>query len=343
MKEIKVKAEKNYDVIIGNHIENIFIDKIKDFVKKSKVMIITDDKVASYHLKNLKESLEKEDLDVFTFIFKNGEESKNFITYQNILLELSNKCFNRNDIIISFGGGVVGDMAAFVASTYMRGIKFIQIPTTLLSMIDSSVGGKTAIDLDNYKNIVGSFYSPFLVLIDTKFLETLDNEEMMCGYGEFIKYAILKEEIYNLAINGKENIDFETLIYESLKLKSYIVEKDLHEKNIRMLLNLGHTIAHAIETKYNLQIKHGVAVVEGIRCILDISKKLINLNDKEIEKINNLIDKFSFNKIVDININELIEIIKHDKKTKDKNTINLVLIEKIGNCIIRPTKFEELL
>ena len=343
MKEIKINAEREYNIVIGNYIEDEFIKRIKDFVRDSKVMIITDDKVAKFYLDDFINKLKDVGINVFSFVFKNGEKSKNFSTYKNILLELSDKCFNRNDVIISFGGGVVGDISAFVASTYMRGIKFIQIPTTLLSMIDSSVGGKTGIDFNEYKNIIGSFYSPFLVLIDTKFLETLDENEMLCGYGEFIKYCILKKEIYDIAIKEGRNINLEILIYESLKLKGNIVEKDLYEKNIRMLLNLGHTIAHAIETKYNLEIKHGIAVVEGIRYILLLSKKIINLSDNEIDKINNLIDKFLFKKRTNLKIADLLEIIKHDKKVKNSNIINLVLIKEIGNCVIVPTKIEEII
>lgn len=342
MKEIKVNAERKYSIFISKNNKG-YINMIKDFVKDKKVMIITDDKVAKLHLSNLKNDLIKNDIKVYSHIFKNGELSKNFKTYQEILLSLTENEFNRNDIIISFGGGVVGDISAFVASTYLRGIKFIQIPTTLLSMIDSSVGGKTGIDFDNYKNIVGSFYSPFLVLIDTKYLDTLDNDEMLSGYGEFVKYAILKKEIYEKAKNFKNKIDLEDLVYSSLKLKAEIVSKDLYEKNIRMLLNLGHTIGHAIESKYNLKIKHGHAVVEGIRYVLDISKKLLNLDENEINKINNLISLFSFKKIINNDIKEYIDIIKHDKKMKNKDTINLVLIKEIGNCIIRETKFEEII
>jgi 3-dehydroquinate synthase len=273
---------------------------------------------------------------VNVFSIKNGEKSKSFSTYQKILNKLFELKFNRSDIIIAFGGGVVGDIAGFSAATYMRGIKFIQIPTTLLAQVDSSVGGKTAINVTQGKNLVGAFYNPSLVVISTYFLNTLSDEEYKSGLGEIVKYALIGnkrlktfiEKNSKEIINRKESV-LKIIIEESIKTKSKIVTKDEKENGIRAILNFGHTFGHAIEAHNNFKnITHGAAITLGMVIASKLSYFEGHISDYQLDNIVNLIDSIGLNTDHSkYKYTQLEKYIKSDKKIKD-GKLNLVLINK---------------
>ena len=281
---------------------------------------------------------------VFTFQYAVSEKLKSFANVNNLAEKCLAKNFNRNDILISLGGGIVGDYSAFTASIIKRGINFINIPTTLLAQVDSSIGGKTGVNSSRGKNLIGSFYQPKLVISDVEILKSLPQRELICGYAEILKHSlILKSGFFNwLKINSNKLLIDKNLnllkkaVIESCKIKLHFVNKDIFEKNIRMILNFGHTFAHAIEAqnKYSKRINHGEAVIMGMMMAAKLSyyKKLCNLRTleqlKEVYEANKL--KYDIKKI--FNKNEYKKIANYmtaDKKNNDKK-INLILLKKIG-------------
>jgi 3-dehydroquinate synthase len=232
---------------------------------------------------------------------------------------------------VALGGGVVGDLTGFVASTYLRGISYVQVPTTLLSAVDSSVGGKTAIDVEKGKNLVGAFYSPKAVIIDSEIIKNLPKNVYEQGFGEVIKYAVLDKKIY--AEINKENYDLGKLIALCVSYKNKIVSKDEFEKNVRKFLNLGHTVGHALEKLSNYSIPHGIAVIMGLKSITDYAKSIGYITCANYQKIINLIDKNAKLPSVNFNSEDILSVIKNDKKRRD-DFIDVVLPKKIGKVEI---------
>ena len=250
--------------------------------------------------------------------------------------------FGRDTLIISIGGGTIGDVSGFVASTYMRGVQLVHIPTTLLASVDSSIGGKTAVNLSGAKNAVGTFYQPCMVYIDVNFLRSLPREEIVSGIGEIIKYGFISNyELYNYIysnFNSLLELKFNVLkkiIVESVKLKSAVVSKDLFDtKGLRRILNFGHTFAHAFESYFHFRINHGKAVAAGIVAALYLSyrKKIINLNVlDELLRLPLMLKSKNF--IADFDSREVIELMKMDKKSR-KGELNFVLLKNIGEILI---------
>ena len=277
MKKIKIQNKtlnSLYPILIGNRVLNNVANIAKSFCPKTnKIGIIYDINVPSKFLKILKDKFKKFPLKLI--FFNPSEKNKSLKSVNSILGKLLKFNLNRNDLIISVGGGITGDVSGFVASVYKRGVNYFSIPTTLLAMVDSSIGGKTGVNSDYGKNSIGSFYQPKLVLVDSVFLKSLDKRQMICGYAEILKHAIIKNKnFFNwLKYNSKriflkEDSNGVVLkaIIKSCLIKSKIVSKDFQEKNLRMILNFGHTFAHAIETenKYSNKINHGEAVLMGI-------------------------------------------------------------------------------
>ena len=328
---ITVNASRKYDVVIEESYNGLK-DEVKRVVTGEKILIVTDDNVERLFLHKVIDEL-KGTYNIFTYVVKSGEDSKNSKNYFSILGSLLQNQFNRNDCVIALGGGVVGDLAGFVASTYMRGIAYIQLPTTLLSMIDSSIGGKTAINLDCTKNVVGTFYQPYLVYAATLALSTLPEREVVSGLGEAIKYAFLSCTvnrsclIKDKLIKDKESA--KTLIYECVNIKKKIVEEDEKESGKRALLNLGHTIGHAIEALSGFTVSHGQCVTMGIKKIIDMSCRYYELDDNKRQDMLSLVNingtALSYNYTAD----EVINMIMHDKKSTNKGC-NLVLVKDIG-------------
>ena len=321
-------SEVNYDIVI----ERNLLYKLNEYLNLDrKVLIITDEGIPAEYVNLVKNQCTSS----YLFTVKQGESSKSFKVYEEILMYLANKNFTRTDCIIALGGGVVGDLSGFIASTYMRGLDFYNIPTTLLSQVDSSIGGKTAINLNGIKNIVGSFYQPKKVIIDPNTLKTLDQRLFSEGLAEIIKMAMTSnEKLFDFIESGiHSEADIDKLIIESLKIKKEIVEKDPTEYSIRKILNFGHTIGHAIETLSNGKLYHGECVAIGMTymCSSKVKARLLPL----LKKYDLLIDN-------PFNSNELMRIIAHDKKMSNKQ-ITIIYVEEIGTYSMKKIEYEEVL
>ena len=342
MKFINIKLKNNpYKIFFSNNYRDL-LNVFKKYLPNRKVFFVSDTNVSKIYLKEIVSSLKKEKFIVESFVFKAGEQSKNI----NTLLDIYNYALkigiDRKYTVVALGGGVVGDVSGLFASTYMRGLGFIQVPTSLLAMVDSSIGGKTGIDLEMGKNVVGTFYQPKFVFVNSKFLETLEPEHIKNGMGEVIKYAItfsskfFKELnlILNKSIINKQ--DFDKLIYESCKFKAKIVEEDEKErKGVRELLNFGHTFGHALETVTEYKkFLHGEAIVIGMLFVAQLAKKIKFCDDITVNKIQEIISNAGFNGNIDMKIkaDSLLNLMKKDKKSVSKK-IRLVLPKKIGEAV----------
>jgi len=323
MIEIKIKSEeKSYPIVIESEAVSDLREKI--FSNTDSYLVVISAKVEKLYGKQLNIPKERK------FVLKDGEKEKNFKNYKKILERALKLKLTRKSAIIAIGGGVAGDLAGFCASTYMRGIDFIQVPTTLLACVDSSVGGKTAIDTEFGKNLVGTFYQPKIVYINPRFLKTLDDRQFKTGLGEVVKYSFIEksclcEEELNLTnFLSTENIRDEKtltkLIEICIKLKKSVVEKDEKESGLRRILNFGHTYGHALEKITNYRkYTHGEAVVEGIRFAFDLALKK-NLIDKNYKFLaDDVIKKFNFPKIAQYKTEKMIELMLTDKKSDGKS------------------------
>ena len=333
MKEICVKTSDSYKIYIGENILPSAGDIIKKTVSICKILIICDDNVFPLYNKALKDSLLKTGYEVREFVIKAGEQSKNFSVAEDIINYLAENNFTRTDIIVALGGGVVGDISGFCAAIYFRGIKFVQIPTTFLAAIDSSVGGKTGINLFAGKNLVGAFHQPAAVITDCKLFSTLSKQVFAQGVAEGIKYGVIKDEnLFNDFVNGISNI-CET-VYHCVDIKREIVEKDEFDHADRQLLNFGHTIGHAVEKCSGFKISHGEGVAIGMNIAAKIAYKE-GLSDVDLsENIKKACLKFGLPVTCNFNSDELSKAALSDKK-RTGEYINLILPIKIGNCIIK--------
>ena len=332
------KGQSRYDIHIDKNISKSTLNK--HLGNKNKILIITDNGVPKKHIKELKNKINNK--NIATFTLSKGEKSKSFSSYKKILNKLLELKFDRSDIIIAIGGGVVGDIAGFSAATYLRGIRYIQIPTTLLAQVDSSVGGKTAINVVQGKNLVGAFYNPSLVLISTSFLGTLSKDEYKSGLGEVVKYALIgNKKLKNIIeknsqdiINRNESV-LKIIIEESIKTKSKIVTEDEKESGIRAILNFGHTFGHAIEAHNNYKnITHGAAITLGMVVASKLSFFEGHINNYQLDNIVNLIDSLGLNTDHSkYKYSQLKQYFLSDKKIKD-GKLNLILIDKNFNAFI---------
>jgi 3-dehydroquinate synthase len=311
-----------------NKTYDILIDTLPEIILDKKVAIITNPTVAGLHLNYLLNKLKAKELKIITL--PDGEEYKTmeYITYA--LDRMFDAKYDRNSLIIAFGGGVIGDMSGFAASIFLRGIDFIQIPTTLLSMVDSSVGGKTGINNKYGKNLIGAFYQPEIVYIDPYFLSTLPKREFSAGMAEVIKMAVMFDKEFFEKLE-KNELNIKEIIKRSVELKAYVVNQDEKEKGIRSVLNYGHTFGHVIEnlTNYKTYL-HGEAVAIGIIMANELSKELGFLSEEEADRIKKLLQKHNLPTTYEIK--DVEEFYKHffaDKKTLD-NKIKFIIPEKIG-------------
>lgn len=322
---------------------------IKKFSNANKAVIVSDENVSALYSKKLAESLKRKKITPLLFSFKEGERSKNFLTVTKIYKFMVKNYVNRNDVVIALGGGVVGDIAGFVASTYMRGVDFVQIPTTLLAQVDSSIGGKNGVNfsLENdrvatagFKNLVGTFHMPKAILIDPLVLKTLPKSVFVQGIAEVIKYAAIGDKSL---FNNLLNFGFdESMILMCAKKKESIIEKDFFDEKNRVILNFGHTFAHAIEKVSNYKIPHGFAVSIGMCEITKFSQEK-NLTEKgTYESLVELVKKFSLAWNCDISFRQIYNEICLDKKVVG-NKIKLVILKKIGKAEIISLKLEDLL
>ena len=343
MKTVSVTASKSYNVIIGNGLLSNVGSYVAQFKKCTKVAVISDSNVWPLYGNTVSESIISAGFQVCSFVFQAGEESKNGNTYLSILNFLAENQITRSDLLIALGGGVVGDIAGFAAATFLRGVGYIQIPTSLLAMVDSSVGGKTAIDLPAGKNLVGAFCQPKLVLCDIDALSTLPIEIFRDGCAEVIKYGILyDQELFNhLSIHGLD-FDRESVISQCVALKSGVVAKDEFDTGERQKLNLGHTLGHGIEAQSNFTISHGRAVSIGMVLVSKASAALNICSESTYESILSVLKKFNLPTHTDCTSRMLYNSALSDKK-RFGTTVNLIVPKSIGNCIIHTVPVTELM
>ena len=336
MEVIKVNTQKPYEIIIDNNLLSRTNEFVKKITKAQKCAIISDDNVAPLYLDVVKKSLEK-DFKVCSFVFENGEKSKSQKTLNEIYDFLFENNFTRSDIVIALGGGVVGDISGFASATFLRGIKYVQIPTTLLAQIDSSIGGKCAINCSFGKNLIGAFHQPSLVLCDPTVLLTLDDNDFVSGACEAIKYSMIRDEKIIDLIDEDIHKNIIEIIKRCINIKREIVENDELDLGERMLLNFGHTLAHSIEKKSNFKIPHGIAVGIGMSRILKAFEK----DEKMIKRLDSVLLKIGAENDCDFSNSELFDGILNDKK-RTGNFINIVLCDKIGDSYYKKYSTNEL-
>lgn len=328
MKQLRIQLKMNsYKIFIEDDLLFHLSFYIKEVYQNKKIYIITDDNVEKLYLETVKNSLK--DYEVESIVVPHGEDSKSIEVYTKVIKELLDKDIRRNELLLALGGGVIGDLTGFVAATLYRGLPYVSVPTSLLSQMDSSIGGKTGIDFYERKNILGCFKQPKLVLIDPKTLHTLSKREWNNGMGELIKHAAIGNKKLFEMLKHKPEIN-EEIIYQSLSVKQAVVEKDEFDTKERMLLNFGHTFGHAIELK--LGLKHGEAVALGMLMVirfgidLGLTEESCYAELKEIIKLYELpFDEPNYKEY-------LLEIAKDKKNLAGK--INMVLLSKIGQAFL---------
>lgn len=342
MKTVSVAASKAYNVLISEGILSQIGHHAASIKKPCRAAIISDSNVFPTYGKAAAKSLRDAGFDVIEYVFPAGESSKNGHIYLDILNFLAKEHMTRSDLLIALGGGVVGDMTGFVAATYLRGISFIQVPTSLLAMVDSSVGGKTAIDLPAGKNLAGAFYQPDLVLCDIDTLSTLPTEAFRDGCAEVIKYGILYDPalFMHLYDNGL-GFDREAVISRCVELKRDVVADDEFDRGSRQKLNLGHTVGHGIEACSQFNISHGRAVATGIAIVTRAAAKQGMCGADTCQKVEYILDKFGLPLHTSYSAASLYTWALSDKK-RSADTVNLIVPKAIGDCIILPTKTSEL-
>lgn len=347
MKQLSVNIpNKEYDIVIENGLFEDFGKEIKKIYNNKKISVITDSNLYDLYGARLNEVLSKECFITDFIVVDPGENSKSMNTLEHVYSKLALFNITRSDLIVAFGGGVVGDLAGFAAATYLRGISYIQIPTSLLAQIDSSIGGKVAINLNEGKNLAGSFYQPIKVLIDSHVLLTLPEKYIKDGLGEVIKYACIKDALLFdrlLGINSKNELfdNIEQIIYVCLSIKKELVELDEKDTGLRMLLNFGHTIGHAIERHMNYQISHGEAVSAGMLYITKNSELLGYTEAGTYEKIKSMLEHFNIDYTYPhLHINDIKKYISLDKKNLS-GELNLILLKKIGESFVQKVSFTE--
>lgn len=341
MKTVTVAASKKYDVIIGNDLLPQIGHFLSPIQKSSQVAIISDHQVWAIYGQSVSDALKCSGYHPTSFVFPSGETSKSGKTYLEILNFLAENKITRSDMIIALGGGVVGDMAGFCAATYLRGISYVQIPTTLLAMVDSSVGGKTAIDLPAGKNLAGAFYQPSLVLCDLNVLQTLPAEIFRDGCAEVIKYGILYDPSLfdHLTAHGLD-FDREYVITRCVELKRNVVCEDEFDTGARQKLNLGHTVGHGIEAHSDFTVSHGQAVAIGMAIVAKASASWGICSQDIPSKIIQVLDQFGLPYQTHYSALQLQTSALSDKK-RFGGTINLILPVAIGNCIIQSIPIEK--
>lgn len=337
MKTIHIQASKSYDVVIGSNLLNELGEHLNSLLNRTcKVAVISDTNVYPLYGELAEISLKQRGFETAHYIFPAGEASKNPATYISILNFLAENHFTRTDMIVALGGGVTGDMSGFAASTYLRGIPYVQIPTTLLAMVDSSVGGKTAIDMPAGKNLVGAFYQPNLVLCDLNTLNTLPKQVFCDGCAEVIKYGVLYDaDLFGHLAEHGLNFDREDVVSRCVEWKRKVVAQDEFDTGARAKLNLGHTIGHGVEALSNFTVSHGQAVAIGMAIVAKAGCKDI------YEPLTTVIKQFHLPTTTQFTANQLYRCALSDKK-RAGGTVNLIIPNTIGDCSIVPISVDHL-
>lgn len=339
--EIREAGKKIYDIYLEDSFDN-FQTKLKDSgVTGRKVCIVTDSHVAPLYLEEITRRCREIASKVVCFVFEAGEKNKNLSVIEKIYEKLIVEKFDRKDFLLALGGGVTGDMTGYAAATYLRGISFIQVPTTLLSQVDSSIGGKTGVDFLHYKNMVGAFHQPAFVYMNLNTLKTLDDRELSAGMAEVIKHGLIKNKTYydwikkhTTEIMQRDYEALETMIYESCLIKGDVVERDPKEQGERALLNFGHTIGHAVEKLMDFEWLHGECVALGSVASAAISMQKGWISEEVYIDICSTFKSFNLpTKIVDLNSKDILQTTKLDKKM-DSGKVKFILLEAIGQAVI---------
>ncbi|MBW7889379.1 MAG: 3-dehydroquinate synthase [Bacteroidetes bacterium] len=340
---VSLEHHRSYPIYIGSDV----LSRTGEFFRKhslpAQTVVITDRNVAERYLPVVKKSLEEKGFSVYSIILPSGEKQKSLSVCNTIYTRLLQQRITRTSVVVALGGGVIGDLAGFIAATYQRGIDFVQIPTSLLSQVDSSVGGKVGVNHPLAKNMIGAFYQPKFVIADSSALRTLPQREIICGLGEVVKYGIIMnkdffnfvEENLSQAVNGNTDI-FSSFVEESCTMKAFIVSKDEKENGLRAILNFGHTIGHALEQagKYRV-LKHGEAVLLGMAAEAFISRQLGLLNDNSFNQIFNVIKSIPLPSLKKLPLHSttLLDTMRKDKKSTAVS-IRMVLAKKIGKTTL---------
>ncbi len=344
----RVDVKKNevhcYDIVIECGFEPIAAELDKLDIRGIKLCIVTDSNVGPIYADKLKSILEQTGNSVYIFTIPAGEENKNLDVVETVYTYLIEQHFERRDMIVALGGGVVGDLAGFTAATYLRGIDFIQVPTSLLAQVDSSIGGKTGVDFAKYKNMVGAFHMPRLVYINIDTLTTLSNRLFNSGFGEIIKHGLIKDRSYfdYLDTNYEQIKALEPeyimeTVYQSCLIKADVVNHDPTEKGERALLNFGHTLGHAVEKLMNFSLYHGECVGLGMICASYISKERGLISENDYELIRNMLKKYGFpTRVEGLDIFSILEVSKSDKKMEN-GVVKFILLKKLGEAVIDKT------
>lgn len=342
MDKITINGSTSYNVLIERNILDNVGNILREELGGNKALVVTDKHVAALYLGEVSDSLREASYDVTSLTLSPGEETKNIDNYVLLLNTLSENEFSTSDLIIALGGGTIGDLVGFAASTYKRGMKCVQIPTTLLSCVDSSIGGKSAINLVAGKNQVGTIRNPSIVFCDPNVISSLSKESLLEGYAEIVKYGILDGlEIVNLLREAIELKDYSMVIAKAISIKKSYVEEDECDSNSRQFLNLGHLVGHAIEAASGYSLSHGKAVALG----LVIESKCCALSGlcemSSYLEISSIVHEFGFDDINQYGPKELLTYIHRDKRIRD-DKIDIIVPSKIGNCILRKFPSSEL-
>jgi len=342
MRKIRVNLGRDsYDVLIGVGLLSLVGLFLKEKGYADKAVVITDPNVKSRYGEVLERSLDKNGFNVTTLVVPAGEDQKSLDNAVQLYEQLTDAYAERSTPIVALGGGVIGDLAGFVAATYLRGVPFVQLPTTLLAQVDSSVGGKVAVDHGRLKNKIGAFYQPKLVIADIAALKTLLAAELANGLAEVIKTAAIRsKELFayleqNIEKMKAFNADtLEEIVYQCVRIKAEIVEKDERDTGLRNILNYGHTIGHAIESVSEFRIKHGEAVAVGMVVAARISNRMGLLSYSEVDRLITLVEKAGLPaRIPDLDTSAILKAMRHDKKV-ESGQVRFVLLKEIGDVIV---------
>jgi 3-dehydroquinate synthase len=342
MKRVKVRLGSNsYHIHIGSGILVQTGHRLKENGFTGSLVIITNPIVKELYGDTLKQNLTNEGFKVTTLQVPDGEEQKSLEVAGRLYNGLTNSFAERTTPILALGGGVIGDLTGFVAATYLRGVPLIKIPTTLLAQVDSSIGGKVAVDHGQLKNRIGAFYQPRLVIADIATLKTLDTKILIDGLAEVIKYAVIQDK--ELLVYLEDNLDkikslddgaLEEIVFRSAKIKAEIVEKDEKDLGLRAVLNYGHTVGHAIESSSDFKVEHGTAVAIGMLAAAKISNRMGILTKNELLRLNSLIQRAGLpTKMPNLKVEEIIQAITHDKKVL-RGKVRFILPESLGSVFI---------
>lgn len=335
---------KNYPIYVDNSFDNLAYAFENAGLTRRKAIIVTDSNVSPLYLNSVKEILSRHFPILDELVFEAGEKSKSLDTIQSMYQKFIKLKLDRKSVVIALGGGVCGDMAGFAAATYMRGVSYVQIPTTLLSQVDSSVGGKTGVDFNGFKNIIGAFYQPEFVYINVSVLKTLPYDQFISGMSEVIKHGIIKDrEYFDFIVSNAENIialeeaTLVKMITGSCKIKADIVSQDEKESGLREILNFGHTFGHAVETYLNFSLPHGQCVALGMIAAINFSKRQNRISEPQSQQCFEAFTKLGFPTKIGVDINhgdtaaeDIYSLMAMDKKVRG-NKITVIVADEIGN------------